>query len=120
MYCSCLSCISFDSYIKPQPNTHLASEGICCISFDSYIKPQRRDDCSLAVGGCISFDSYIKPQLNNVPRGGGDRCISFDSYIKPQQNMLQLPFPVVVYLLTPTSNHNQHSLYFFREQLYIF
>ena len=33
-------CISFDSYIKPQPNGLFSSLCECCISFDSYIKPQ--------------------------------------------------------------------------------
>ena len=35
-----LCCISFDSYIKPQPSTPMNWHEICCISFDSYIKPQ--------------------------------------------------------------------------------
>ena len=35
-----LSCISFDSYIKPQPLFHRAPCAFSCISFDSYIKPQ--------------------------------------------------------------------------------
>ena len=34
------------------------------------------------------------------------RCISFDSYIKPQPGSIGLLALAVVYLLTPTSNHN--------------
>ena len=34
-------------------------------------------------------------------------CISFDSYIKPQQNADNFFHVTVVYLLIPTSNHNQ-------------
>ena len=34
-------CISFDSYIKPQPESRKADEEAGCISFDSYIKPQQ-------------------------------------------------------------------------------
>ena len=34
------SCISFDSYIKPQLYIDHANNSISCISFDSYIKPQ--------------------------------------------------------------------------------
>ena len=34
-----------------------------CISFDSYIKPQPRLSCPHRSPSCISFDSYIKPQL---------------------------------------------------------
>ena len=33
-------CISFDSYIKPQPHININMKSKCCISFDSYIKPQ--------------------------------------------------------------------------------
>ena len=36
------SCISFVSYIKPQPHRHGYNIVICCISFVSYIKPQQR------------------------------------------------------------------------------
>ena len=35
----------------------------CCISFESYIKPQPHFFLSDVRGGCISFESYIKPQL---------------------------------------------------------
>ena len=34
-----------------------------CISFDSYIKPQPDGKSPALMNGCISFDSYIKPQL---------------------------------------------------------
>ena len=34
------SCISFDSYIKPQPDKIFERGESSCISFDSYIKPQ--------------------------------------------------------------------------------
>ena len=37
----------------------------CCISFDSYIKPQPIDNLKNVADSCISFDSYIKPQLSN-------------------------------------------------------
>ena len=33
-----------------------------CISFDSYIKPQPTGPAPARLSGCISFDSYIKPQ----------------------------------------------------------
>ena len=57
--------------------------------------------------GCISFDSYIKPQRSVFKIERAASCISFDSYIKPQPVN---PFEngvSVVYLLIPTSNHNQ-------------
>ena len=37
-----------------------------CISFDSYIKPQLLDIEPTQEYSCISFDSYIKPQPNGV------------------------------------------------------
>ena len=70
--------------------------------------------------GCISFDSYIKPQLVTGwyhPEGG---CISFDSYIKPQLAPNPTSFGIVVYLLTPTSNHNTHAPSEGSRLLYIF
>ena len=57
-----ISCISFDSYIKPQPTDSWHFERSRCISFDSYIKPQHAQCCQVLPQSCISFDSYIKPQ----------------------------------------------------------
>ena len=79
-----VSCISFDSYIKPQPCSSRHSTQRRCISFDSYIKPQLMSGKWLSWQSCISFDSYIKPQLFSYTSGRN----------------------LVVYLLTPTSNHN--------------
>ena len=78
----------------------------CCISFDSYIKPQLIWVLLLVNICCISFDSYIKPQLPSAFTYLGECCISFDSYIKPQPNVSSMQIAPVVYLLTPTSNHN--------------
>ena len=38
---------------------------VSCISFDSYIKPQPKKLLTGSLRSCISFDSYIKPQLAN-------------------------------------------------------
>ena len=48
------------------------------------------------------------------------RCISFDSYIKPQLDSYHIRITCVVYLLIPTSNHNQLVYYSFYVKLYIF
>ena len=48
------------------------------------------------------------------------RCISFDSYIKPQRVNPTISSPPVVYLLTPTSNHNYSSRESPSCSLYIF
>ena len=101
------SCISFDSYIKPQLVIIRTCRTACCISFDSYIKPQRIGICYFSTNRCISFDSYIKPQLANAYTAPSSCCISFDSYIKPQRNSPLRWNRSVVYLLTPTSNHNR-------------
>ena len=79
---------------------------ISCISFDSYIKPQRRTVCPTKCSGCISFDSYIKPQPKGQKSCEMACCISFDSYIKPRPCAWSWWFFRVVYLLIPTSNHN--------------
>ena len=100
-------CISFDSYIKPQPVFVAAERLPGCISFDSYIKPQLVNPLSHIVQCCISFDSYIKPQLINHTKLSQASCISFDSYIKPQPAACDNIPIYVVYLLIPTSNHNR-------------
>ena len=71
-------------------------------------------------GGCISFDSYIKPQLLSHKNTSKNCCISFDSYIKPQHYNQRIYYSYVVYLLTPTSNHNRRKQILWTKVLYIF
>ena len=78
------SCLSLDSYIKPQLPTRAPDGRKCCLSLDSYIKPQLDIYRNLDISGCLSLDSYIKPQRNQL--------------VSRQAR--------VVYLLIPTSNHN--------------
>ena len=92
----------------------------CCISFDSYIKPQLIRFAMTIIVSCISFDSYIKPQPPVSTSSTGLRCISFDSYIKPQRCLVWPFFWFVVYLLIPTSNHNQEVEKNVAQTLYIF
>ena len=135
-------CISFDSYIKPQPigilsnlqgqlyifwflhqtTTPLTNTFVpfCCISFDSYIKPQRTRQGHKTGYSCISFDSYIKPQLLQLQGVSLLSCISFDSYIKPQLCCFFVFCLLVVYLLIPTSNHNRSKPKSEIKKLYIF
>ena len=91
-----------------------------CISFDSYIKPQLSDEQTAINISCISFDSYIKPQLNQKIMLICNSCISFDSYIKPQPITNANANASVVYLLIPTSNHNFIGMLLLLQRLYIF
>ena len=91
-----------------------------CISFDSYIKPQLGDFAGYNPAGCISFDSYIKPQPRLKDALSDSGCISFDSYIKPQRWHGCSRPSAVVYLLIPTSNHNLYLFVNIPLQLYIF
>ena len=98
-------CISFDSYIKPQPlcpvpPIHRVVYLLIPTSnhnswlHDNFLPPlyifwflhqtTTNDGQYIARSGCISFDSYIKPQPGDRTKGRQDSCISFDSYIKPQ------------------------------------
>ena len=77
-------CISFDSYIKPQPGLCCRHSGCCCISFDSYIKPQR---CRYAIHG-----RHVVYLL--IPTSNHNSSIQY------------AVTDTVVYLLIPTSNHN--------------
>ena len=134
-------CISFDSYIKPQQSYYL--------SYSHYVvyllTPTSNHNCALRKDlaqslyifwllhqtttsnprewnnkSCISFDSYIKPQPIGEYGVQSLRCISFDSYIKPQLAFRSLIYLHVVYLLTPTSNHNPSILRYCDTLLYIF
>ena len=96
-----------------------AADG-CCISFDSYIKPQLSGLRAWRLLRCISFDSYIKPQPCFPTACRQHRCISFDSYIKPQRRGCDRIQRQVVYLLIPTSNHNEGLSYYSSTALYIF
>ena len=113
----------------------------CCISFDSYIKPQHYDESGWIQGvvylltptsnhnrpivSTILDKLYIfwllhqtttqMPFWRIVPR-----CISFDSYIKPQLMRELRMMKYVVYLLTPTSNHNIFLVSTYSGMLYIF
>ena len=113
-------CISFESYIKPQPTLHPSGVLICCISFESYIKPQLAGSYNRRGICCISFESYIKPQQTSKEFLDGLCCISFESYIKPQHLLALCVILKVVYLLNPTSNHNLLPSYTAIVSLYIF
>ena len=101
-----VGCISFESYIKPQPKNALRCPAICCISFESYIKPQLGITANVVSNSCISFESYIKPQ-----RKLETACRNLVVYLlNPTSNHNCLGIIIhpyaVVYLLNPTSNHN--------------
>ena len=100
-----LSCISFDSYIKPQlimfliksfqvvylliPTSNHNFEAINLYLMLLYIFWFLHQTTTL----CLSYWRRLG-------------CISFDSYIKPQQLLSKGYISRVVYLLIPTSNHN--------------
>ena len=91
-----------------------------CISFDSYIKPQHSHLRLRYHCGCISFDSYIKPQLRQ--EGDSPFCVVY--LLIPTSNHNHVYFVIfhnqVVYLLIPTSNHNGSCTGLNRQKLYIF
>ena len=91
-----------------------------CISFESYIKPQPGAAPIIELFSCISFESYIKPQLQLRSHFENCSCISFESYIKPQLALQGQGSCSVVYLLNPTSNHNLSMPLIFLLVLYIF
>ena len=100
-----ISCISFDSYIKPQPNRF----GAVLSQVVYLLIPTSNHNSFWGVPAVISL--YIFWFLHQTTTVGvfGRRtqcCISFDSYIKPQLAIFHLLFLKVVYLLIPTSNHN--------------
>ena len=112
-------CISFDSYIKPQPVLDYAHIGIVVYLLTPTSNHNFDTICSL------SAELYIFWLLHQTTTKRGcacrfQRCISFDSYIKPQHSGLPQNAMGVVYLLTPTSNHNTLMSPPLCKQLYIF
>ena len=69
---------------------------------------------------CISFESYIKPQLPRFPEEPPTvvYLLNPTSNHNNQHNLDHLL--LVVYLLNPTSNHNRNTLHQYNLQLYIF
>ena len=58
-----ISCISFDSYIKPQPAFRDIADGKVVYLLIPTSNHNRLAMVIFLLLGCISFDSYIKPQL---------------------------------------------------------
>ena len=91
----------------------------CCISYYSYIKPQPPRHSRHSLHSCISYYSYIKPQLSKNGTRMRNRCISYYSYIKPQLVPKMCLFNEVVYRTIPTSNHNWYRCSIAISLLYI-
>ena len=78
----------------------------CCISYYSYIKPQPDTTSGDGSGGCISYYSYIKPQLSDAPVA----VVKVVYRTIPTSNhntvFCTSLLCCVVYRTIPTSNHN--------------
>ena len=102
---SLVRCISFDSYIKPQPQEHL-----CKVLEVVYllIPTSNHNLCEFLLCVQLLYIFWFLHQTTTLFVLGYWLwcCISFDSYIKPQLNMWRWDKSNVVYLLIPTSNHN--------------
>ena len=77
-----------------------------CISYYSYIKPQPELVSLLSVPRCISYYSYIKPQ--RLLLGSGLWLVVYLTIPTSNHNeyLYQTSLRQVVYLTIPTSNHN--------------
>ena len=122
-----VSCISYYSYIKPQP---LGDNKACLPVVYRTIPTSNHNLCRLWLRAwllyivlflhqtttyawiflrpicCISYYSYIKPQLADGQMTLKESCISYYSYIKPQLFLALEEYSIVVYRTIPTSNHN--------------
>ena len=134
-----ISCISFDSYIKPQPkwrpiprlrvvylltptSNHNKQDSILIWWWVVYLlTPTSNHNC--LINSITSILLYIFWLLHQTTTSCWKAswscgCISFDSYIKLQ--LLCSVIRRVVYLLTPTSNHNRIIENEWWMKLYIF
>ena len=103
------SCISFESYIKPQPLGYSISKGSGCISFESYIKPQQVQDHL----GEQNVVYLLNPTSNHNYCPTRPERAEVVYLLNPTSNhnspILHQGVPQVVYLLNPTSNHNSQA-----------
>ena len=98
-------CISFDSYIKPQPYLHKQA----AFSVVYLLIPTSNHNIRWAISIAIMLYIFWFLHQTTTVRSvniSWYSCISFDSYIKPQLASDKKHQDIVVYLLIPTSNHN--------------
>ena len=135
------SCISFDSYIKPQPSAWTFCYGyvVYLLIPTSNHNLMHRSRATTAVVYLLIPTSNHNPPTAELtqlmlyifwflhqtttersPFTMSFGCISFDSYIKPQLGFSSLDELLVVYLLIPTSNHNCSTSWCCSRWLYIF
>ena len=134
-------CISFDSYIKPQLLWRRSEiKGVVYL-----LTPTSNHNSPLFWGAAPCVVYLLTPTSNHNCLGNKhikhslyifwllhqtttvtlvlfllSGCISFDSYIKPQLCACGVSVADVVYLLTPTSNHNLPMPGTIPNKLYIF
>ena len=122
-----MRCISFDSYIKPQllpmlinhvivvylliPTSNHNSDILITNVFMLYIFWFLHQTTTLqcySVAACKLYIFWFLHQTTTTCQWNRPErcCISFDSYIKPQLILRPSMLDTVVYLLIPTSNHN--------------
>ena len=94
--------------------------GICCISFESYIKPQPPRLAGFEDDSCISFESYIKPQPPRLAGFEDDVVYLLNPTSNHNHHYHRYDQLEVVYLLNPTSNHNRGHKASISSWLYIF
>ena len=128
----CWRCISFDSYIKPQPQLEATINKLVVylliptsnhnrnikryLSYWLYIFWFLHQTTTIQLFGSTSILLYIfwflhQTTTRTVIYVLYTSCISFDSYIKPQPSRSRIALRLVVYLLIPTSNHNLWMLH---------
>ena len=103
-------CISFDSYIKPQPVRGFLTSYTRCISFDSYIKPQPGLNALL---GDVVVYLLIPTSNHNLNNGLPVKSTVVYLLIPTSNHNHQVDIVIVsdvVYLLIPTSNHNSANI----------
>ena len=158
-----LSCISFESYIKPQlglekdrqrtvvyllnPTSNHNQSALfaaqrsvvylltptsnhncaCCLLISEivvYLLTPTSNHNALPYSSylCMLYIFWLLHQTTTSTFGKYFlvSCISFDSYIKPQHISIPPEKLYVVYLLTPTSNHNHLLIIHHTPELYIF
>ena len=101
-----LCCISYYSYIKPQPVIFLHEVSDSCISYYSYIKPQL--EWMMLRDRSVVYRTIPTSNHNDSTTAPSQQTVVYRTIPTSNHNCgtISLPPPFVVYRTIPTSNHN--------------
>ena len=112
------SCISYYSYIKPQPSGYQRPK--CLVVYRTIPTSNHNTSFNFAIIPKLYIVLFLHQTTTYLCQSvSWWCCISYYSYIKPQLIKFNYYEFSVVYRTIPTSNHNFFTLTYDNDQLYI-